>query len=317
MEIKKVTIAGGGVLGSQIAFQTAFAGFDTTIWLRSEGSIGRAQPKLDRLYKVYLGEIETLRANLGKNPLDVPRGFGVKAEDINEEKLNELKTKVEAAYKNLKITLDIAESAKNCDLYIESMSENPADKAAFYEKLDKVLEEKTIVATNSSTLLPSMFADKLTRPGQYLALHFANNIWRSNTAEVMGHAGTNQQAYDQVVQFASAINMIPLKVLKEQPGYLLNSMLVPLLNAAQALLANGVGDFETIDATWKLGTGAPFGPFQILDIVGLTTAYNIVIMNPEAKNPDSTPGKIAAILKKYIDEGKTGVNAGEGFYKYK
>ena len=111
--------------------------------------------------------------------------------------------------------------------------------------------------------------------------------------------------------------MIPLRLKKEQPGYILNSLLVPFLNAGQALLAKGVADPETIDLTWRCATGAPAGPFQILDVVGLTTAYNIVIMNPEAQNPDSIQGKIAALLKEYIDAGKTGVNAGEGFYKYK
>ena len=94
-------------------------------------------------------------------------------------------------------------------------------------------------------------------------------------------------------------------------------MLVPFLTAAESLLANGVADPETIDKTWMLATGAPVGPFRILDIVGLVTAYNIVVMNPQASDPETTPGKIAATLKKYIDEGKTGVNAGEGFYKYK
>ena len=133
----------------------------------------------------------------------------------------------------------------------------------------------------------------------------------------MGHAGTEQKYYDEVVSFAEEINMVPLKVLKEQPGYILNSMLVPFLTAAESLLALGVADFETIDKTWKLGTGAPYGPFQILDIVGLTTAYNIVILNPAAKDPNSVQGKIAATLKEKIDQGKTGVNAGEGFYKYK
>ena len=80
--------------------------------------------------------------------------------------------------------------------------------------------------------------------------------------------------------------------------------------------AKGVADPATIDLTWRCATGAPAGPFQILDVVGLTTAYNIVIMNPEVKNPDSLQAKIAAMLKEYIDAGKTGVNAGEGFYKY-
>lgn len=78
-----------------------------------------------------------------------------------------------------------------------------------------------------------------------------------------------------------------------------------------------VADPETIDKTWCLATGAPNGPFRILDVVGLVTAYNIVSMNPLANDPESTPGKICAKLKEMIDQGKTGVNAGEGFYKYK
>ena len=161
-----------------------------------------------------------------------------------------------------------------------------------------------------------MFAEYTGRPEKYLSLHFANTIWQNNTAEVMGHPGTEQKYYDEVVQFAEDINMIPLKLKKEQPGYILNSLLVPFLSAAEALLANDVADHETIDKTWILATGAPSGPFHILDIVGLTTAYNIIIMNPEAQDPNTTPGKIAKMLKEKIDAGKTGINAGEGFYKY-
>ncbi|EJU24407.1 MULTISPECIES: 3-hydroxyacyl-CoA dehydrogenase [Mogibacterium] len=317
MNTKKVTVAGGGVLGSQIAFQSAFSGFDTTIWLRSEGSIGRAQPKLDRLHKLYLADIESVRAGLGKPNAAAPAGFGLKPDELTDEKLDELAARVESAYKNLKITLSLEESANDCDYYIESMAEIPEDKHVFYRNLNEVLEDKTIVMTNSSTLLPSTFKVDFTKPERYLALHFANNIWRSNSAEVMGHDGTSQAAYDEAVEFAKALHMVPIKVLKEQPGYLLNSMLVPFLNSAQYLLANGIGDHENIDMAWKIGTGAPYGPFQILDIVGLTTAYNIVANHPEANDPTTNAGKIAAMLKKYIDAGKTGVNAGEGFYKYR
>lgn len=112
--------------------------------------------------------------------------------------------------------------------------------------------------------------------------------------------------------------MIPLPVRKEKAGYLLNSMLVPFLFAAQDLLANGISDAESIDKAWTLGTGAPKGPFQILDIVGLKTAYNIVQMyvNVPSFIAPYNFKKIAELLKKYIDEGKLGVESGEGFYKY-
>ena len=95
-------------------------------------------------------------------------------------------------------------------------------------------------------------------------------------------------------------------------------MLVPFLSSAQALLANGIADIETIDKTWTLATGAPMGPFRILDVVGLTTAYNIVVTLPGASDPSTTTGKIAKMLKEdYLDKGKTGINVGEGFYKYR
>ena len=116
----------------------------------------------------------------------------------------------------------------------------------------------------------------------------------------MGHDGTSKEAYEAVANFASEIKMIPLRLHKEQPGYILNSMLIPFLSAGEMLLAKEVADPATIDLTWRLGTG-----------------LNIVSNNPQSQDPSSVPGKIKAILEKYVSEGKIGVNAGEGFYKYK
>lgn len=311
MSIKKVVVAGGGVLGSQIALQTAYCGFDVTIWLRSEGSIERAKPKLERFKNIYVDTLEAMKTDKSA----YCRGLA-KSDDLSAEELDELKKQAQDAYDGLTLTTSYEEAAADADLIIEAIAENPEQKIDFYTELAKYMEDKTILVTNSSTLLPSMFAEYTGRPEKYLSLHFANTIWANNTAEVMGHPGTEQEYYDQVVQFAEDINMIPLKLKKEQPGYILNSLLVPFLNAGQALLANDVADHETIDKTWMLATGAPAGPFHILDIVGLTTAYNIVIMSPESKDPDTTAGKIAKMLKEKIDAGETGINAGKGFYDY-
>jgi len=311
MSIENVTVAGGGVLGSQIAFQSAFCGFNVKIWLRSESSIERAQPKIDRLKDIYLQTLEAMKTN----PLAYCRGFTDKKE-LSDDEIDKLKANVCKAYENIAMTTSYEEAAKDADLIIEAIAEDPQQKIPFYEELSKHMPEKTILVTNSSTLLPSAFAQYTGRPEKYLALHFANEIWKNNTAEVMGHPDTDNKYYEEVAQFAEDINMVPLRLKKEQPGYILNSMLVPFLSAAEALYANEVAEPETIDLTWKLATGAPAGPFAILDVVGLTTAYNIVIMNPEAKDPNSVHGKIAAKLKEKIDAGKTGVNAGEGFYKY-
>ena len=133
----------------------------------------------------------------------------------------------------------------------------------------------------------------------------------------MGHQGTDPEIYKQVVAFAAEINMVPLQLHKEQPGYILNSMLVPFLSAAQALWANEVADPQTIDMTWKLATGAPKGPFEILDVVGLETAYNINQMKPGAQQEGTLEYRMGKLLKEKIDKGETGINAGKGFYDYR
>ena len=234
--------------------------------------------------------------------------------------------KVENAYANLKLELDMAKAVADADLVIESMAENEKDKIAFYEKLAPLLPDKTVVVTNSSTLLPSMFAKYTGRPDKYLSLHFANSIWKNNTAEVMTQAQTDEKYFNEVMQFANDIRMIGLPVRKEKSGYLLNSMLVPFLLSGLDLYAAGISDPESIDIAWTRGTGAPKGPFQIFDTVGLNTAYNIVhqyqsvpgIFSPLLKKMMMPYNfkKMEAILKKYIDEGKLGMSSGEGFYKY-
>ena len=311
MEIKNVTVAGGGVLGSQIALQSAYKGFTVTLWLRSEGSIERTRPKLERLRGIYKASLEALKTD----PSAFCRGL-TDSPDVPPAQLDELIARVDAAFDSLVLTTDVEQAFGGADLVIEAIAEVIAEKEAFYGSIAGALPEHAVLCTNSSTLLPSAMAGFTGRPDRFLALHFANNIWKNNTAEVMGTAETSPASYQVVVDFARAIGMIPLELKKEQPGYLLNSMLVPFLNAAEALLANDVADVETIDRAWMLGTGAPLGPFRILDIVGLTTAYNIVAASPAAQEPGSTAARIAAMLKVRIDEGKTGVNAGEGFYRY-
>ena len=311
MTIKNVVVAGGGVLGSQIAYQAAYKGFAVTVWLRSEGSVERAKPKFEQLRQTYLATLEAMKSD----PAAYCRGLADTPE-LSVDEIEQLKQRAQQAFESIVFTTSYEAAAKDADLVIEAIAEDPKQKDAFYAELAKYLPESTILVTNSSTLLPSQIAASTGRPEKFLALHFANRIWRNNTAEVMGHPGTDQAAYDEVVRFAADLGMVPLQLHKAPPGYILNSMLVPFLNAAEALYATGVADPKTIDKTWMLGTGAPLGPCRILDIVGLSTAYNIVVLDPRTKDPDSVPAKIAAALKERIDAGKTGVDAGEGFYRY-
>lgn len=315
MDGKKIVVAGGGVLGTQIAFQVAYCGFDVTVWLRSEGSIGRTQPKLDAVYKTYLKTIEMMDTPEGKSPFVWARGIA----DVETFDKGICLEKAKKAYESIKIELDMAKAVQDADLVIESMAEIKDDKIAFYQSLAPLIPEKTILVTNSSSMLPSTFTEYTGRPEKYLALHFANEIWRHNTAEVMLQEKTDLKYFNEVIEFAKQIRMVPLPIKKEKAGYLLNSLLIPFLDAAMDLYATGVSEPEVIDMAWKLGTGAPAGPFQILDIVGLTTAVNI--SSAKAAHPEMVEKihyeEIVKLLKEYIDEGKLGRSAGEGFYKYK
>lgn len=310
-DIRKVTVAGGGVLGSQIAYQSAYMGYEVTIWLRSEASVGRARPKLERLHEIYLDALERMESD----PSAYAYGLIAK-EEMSPENLEAARQRADRALASIRLTTGWDEAFGDADLVIEAVAEDPQQKQAFYEELQRHLCGHAVIATNSSTLLPSRFADATGRPERYLALHFANEIWKNPSAEIMGHDRCDPACFELVVQFASSIRMVPLKVLKEQPGYLLNSMLVPFLGAAEALWANGVASPEDIDRAWMLGTGAPAGPFRILDIVGLVTAYNIGLMKPQAQEEGTVENRIVTLLKEKIDAKETGVASGKGFYDY-
>lgn len=283
---KNVTVAGSGVLGYQIAFQTAFYGFNVTVYDINDEVLEKAKAKFDILVESYKKDLKA-----------------------TEEQLAATKA-------NLQYNSNLAEAVQDADLLIEAVPENPQIKIGFYEQLAKVAPAKTVFATNSSTMLPSQFAEYTGRPAQFVALHFANEIWKHNTGEVMKHPGTSDETFNSVLEFAKQIGMVALPIYKEQPGYIVNSLLVPLLSAALDLYVNEVADVETIDKTWMVATGAPVGPFGILDVVGVTTAYNINKMAAD-KTQNPTKIKAAAMLKEnYIDKNKLGVATGEGFYKY-
>ncbi len=312
--MKKIVIIGGGVLGSQIAFQSAYCGFDVTIWLRSEGSIQRTKEKLAMVKQEYIDAINLMNTEKGKSFNNWCRGIA-DVDDFNVDKCLET---VEKAFESINLELNLESAIKDADLIVESMAEDFDAKKDFYKMMAPLVNSNTIVVTNSSTLLPSKLAKFTGCPNRFLALHFANSIWKNNTAEVMVQPSTEEKYFNEVVKFAKQIRMIALPLKKEKSGYLLNSMLIPLLFSGLDLYVNGISDPESIDKAWTLGTGAPKGPFKILDTIGLQTAYNVVLMYvkiPSFLAPYNFKG-MEKLLKKYIDEGKLGMSSGEGFYKY-
>lgn len=281
-KIETVAVLGTGVLGSQIAFQAAYHGFAVTAYDIDDEAVAAGEGRLRGLIDAYAGALD------GGD-----------------------RTKAEAALTRITTTSDLA-TAANVDLIIEAVPELIDVKREVYGQLATLAPDHTIFATNSSTLLPSDIKDSTGRPDRFLALHFANHIYVFNTAEVMGTADTDPTVFETVVQFASDIGMVPIQIHKEKAGYVLNSLLVPFLNAGMELAAYGYATPEDVDNTWRIGTGSPAGPFQILDIIGLTTPYNIASSQSDEKSQH-----IAQWLKtNYIDQGKMGLATGEGFYTY-
>lgn len=310
--MKNITILGGGVLGSQIAFQTSYSGYNVTIYLRSKESIKRCKKKLEEVKNSYIEAINIMKKNKDIN------NWSLGIEDFDNFNASKCLKKVNMVLDEIKLELNLDKALKDTDLVIESMSEDFNAKKEIYESIKDKLDDKTIIVTNSSTMLPSKLAKYTGRSDKFLALHFANSIWKNNIVEVMRHDKTSEYVFNEVIDFAKSIRMIPLPLNKEKSGYLLNSMLIPLLFSGLDLLVNGISDVKSIDTAWKRGTGSPKGPFEILDTVGLKTAYNIVLMYvkiPKFLAPYNFKG-MESLLKKYIEEGKLGKSSGEGFYKY-
>jgi len=286
VEIKKVLVVGTGTLGSQIGFQCALHGFETTMYDIDEGA-------LEACRKAHVRIGEAVKADLGTSEEDVA-----------------------ATHRRLSYTTDLPAAAAEADLVSESVPENPELKRKVHAELGKLCPARTILTTNSSTLLPSEIAGASGRPERFLALHFANQIWVNNVAEIMRHPGTAPEVFEEVVRFARSIGMVPIRLEKEQNGYVLNTLLVPLLSAALTLVANGIATPQDVDRTWMIAMKVPMGPFGTLDMVGLKTAHDITAYWA-AKTGDPQSLRNAAYLKEnYVDRGRLGVATGEGFYTY-
>lgn len=281
--MKNIMIAGAGVLGSQIAYQTALSGFNVT---------------------VYNHHIDTAERRIDALKTDYQRDMHLTDEEF------------QAGLDNIKlITDDVAAAVKDADLMIEALPESLELKDSFYQEVSKVAPAKTIFASNSSTFIPSQLAPHTDRPTKFLNMHFANQVWKYNIIEIMGTTETAPEIIEEATKFSREIKMVPVILHKEQHGYILNSLLIPLLASGLSLWAKGVAEPATIDKDWMISTGAPLGPFGILDMVGLRTAMQIEL-NTYAQTKDESHKAIADKMAAMIKAGHEGKESGQGFYTY-
>ena len=178
--IQRVTVLGTGVLGSQIAFQTAYSGFDVVAYDINDDALDKARERFNGLVDTYIAD-------------GVDGAADGKAKD---------------ALTRVRFSADLGDAVAEADLVIEAIPEILDLKKSTYAELGKLAPEHTIFATNSSTLLPSDMKESTGRVDKFLALHFANQIWKFNTAEIMGTSDTDPAVFDAVVEFSKAIGMV-------------------------------------------------------------------------------------------------------------
>jgi len=285
--INHLTTLGSGVLGGQIAWHSAFRGKTVVAYDINEKALSRCRAAHDHYAGIY-------RTDLGASEQAIAQ------------------TRARLSY-----TTDLAIAVGRADLVIESVPEVPDVKAAAYRQMAPLLREYTLLATNSSTLLPSDFAAATGRPEKFCALHFANLIWLMNIAEIMAHPTTADDTLTQVTEFAIEIGMLPIPVRKEQNGYVINTWFVALLNAAQTLVTNGVSTPEDVDRTFlKCNPGSSMGPMALIDMVGMQTALNVLQYWGTRNNDQQMLANAAYIKRRFVDKGMLGLPTGHGYYHY-
>lgn len=279
--IRRVLVVGAGTMGRQIALQCAMHGFEVALYDVSAAALEQGMAAIGHMARHLAAE-----GRPGDGALD-----------------------------RISPVTDLAAAAAAADLVTESVPEDPALKGRVFAELNALCPRRTIFTTNTSTLLPSMFAEASGRPDRLIALHFHLPVWDANVADVMAHSGTDPQVVEAVVAFARRIGQIPIVSGRESSGYVFNAMLSALNDAALALAAGGVAEVSDVDRAWMGIMKMPIGPFGIMDAVGLDTVWKIVDYWAGVRD-DPRLRANADFVKGYIDRGRLGRKSGGGFYDY-
>jgi 3-hydroxybutyryl-CoA dehydrogenase len=282
MEIKSVGVLGCGLMGSGIAQVCAAAG-----------------------YKTVVREIEQSLLDKGLNRINKFLSDGVEKGKITAEAK-------QRTLANLSGTTTF-EDLQGCDIVIEAIVENVDQKTAAFAALDATVGDQTVFCSNTSSLCITELAAKTRRPDRFAGLHFFNPVPLMKLVEVIRGLTTSDDTYRTVYAFAQSLGKEPITA-PDNPGFIVNRLLVPYLLDAIRSYEHGLGTIEDIDKGMKLGCGYPMGPFALLDFVGLDTTYYIAnIMFAEYREPAYAP---PPLLKRMVLAGRLGKKSGQGFYKY-
>ena len=278
----KVYVIGTGTMGAGVV--QAFAQANMPVVMKS-----RTQASLDKA----VGKISKSLAKL------VEKG------KVTQEYMDSVMA-------NISTTIDYADFA-DADLVIEAASEDMNLKKEVFAELAKVCKPETIFATNTSSLSITEIAAITDRPAQFIGMHFFNPAPVMKLVEVIKGQMTSEDTSNKIFELATAIGKTPVMV-EEAPGFVVNRILVPMINEAVGIYAEGIASVEDIDSAMKLGANHPMGPLALGDLIGLDVCLAIMeVLYNEFADSKYRPHPL---LKKMVRAGLLGRKSGQGFYKY-
>ena len=283
MNIRKIGVIGAGQMGNGIAHVAALAGFDVLLNDLSEDRIKSALATID-------GNLKRLVAKSGLT------------DDARKAALNRIKPAASI------------DALADCDMVIESAAEKEEIKRKIFHDLCAVLKQDAIVASNTSSISITRLAAATDRPERFIGIHFMNPVPRMELVEIIRGIATEDATFETSKAFVAKLGK-QIAVSEDFPAFIVNRILLPMINEAIYTLYEGVGNVEGIDTAMRLGAHHPMGPLELADFIGLDTCLSVMqVLHEGLADSKYRP---CPLLVKYVEAGWLGKKAGRGFYDYR